>query len=200
MSTLHNTIISVNNKIKAVRALLGPLFPISHDYQTELDLKDMESLAVDGAPIRKVQMVNKRILEYNPRWQVIHCGCHWVALVCSHSTKENDRHAEAHNVSCKLFDLENASRKFEVLFKECHIQTGEAQAWKGGEPVALSDRPMHRWESTLKFERKILKLLQSNKQTTIYPANWLRKKFPHVNYLVTLAVEADILEILVNFI
>ena len=63
MSTLHNTIISVNNKIKAVRALLGPLFPISHDYQTELDLEDMESLAVDGAPIRKVQMVNKRILE-----------------------------------------------------------------------------------------------------------------------------------------
>ena len=73
---------------------------------------------------------------------------------------------------------------------------------------------MHRWESTLKFERKILKLLQSagafladikerewakNPKQTIYPANWLRKKFPHVNYLVT-AVEADIVEILVNFI
>ena len=73
---------------------------------------------------------------------------------------------------------------------------------------------MHRWESTLKFERKILKLLQStgaflaeikergwakNPKQRIYPANWLRKKFPHVNYLVT-AVEADIVEILVNFI
>ena len=73
---------------------------------------------------------------------------------------------------------------------------------------------MHRWESTLKFERKILKLLQSagaflaeikergwakNPKQTIYPANWLRKKFPHVHYLVT-AVEADIVEILVNFI
>ena len=68
----------------------------------------------------------------------------------------------------------------------------------------------------LKFEQKILKLLQSTqaflaeikergwsknpKQTIIYPANWLMKKFPHVNYLVTLAVEADVLEILVNFI
>ena len=110
----------------------------------------------------------------------------------------------------------NASSKFETLFKECHIQTGEAQAWKGGEPVALSDRPMHNWESTLKFERKILKLLQSteafvaeikergwvknSKQTTIYPANWLRKKFIQVSHLVTLAGEADILEILDNFI
>lgn len=75
---------------------------------------------------------------------------------------------------------------------------------------------MHRWESKLKFERKILKMLQSteaflgeikergwaknSKQTTINPANWLWKKFAHVNYLATLAVEANILEILVNFI
>ena len=38
------------------------------------------------------------------------------------------------------------------------------------------------------------------KQTTINPANWLWKKFAHVNHLATLAVEANILEILVNFI
>ena len=62
MSTLHNTIVSFNNKMKALRALLGPLFPISHDYQTELDLENMESLAVDEAIKNKVQMVNKHIL------------------------------------------------------------------------------------------------------------------------------------------
>ena len=62
MSTLHNTIVSFNNKMKALRALLGPPFPISHDYQTELDLENMESLAVDEAIKNKVQMVNKHIL------------------------------------------------------------------------------------------------------------------------------------------
>ena len=144
MQCIHNTIVSFNNKIKALRALLGPLSPISHDYQTELNLENMESLAVDGALISKVQMVNKRILQYNPRCQVIHCGCHQAAIVCSHSIKENDRHVEAHDVSCKLFDLVNASSKFETLFEECQIQTGGAQTWKRGEPVVLSDRPMHR--------------------------------------------------------
>ena len=127
MSTLHNTIVSFNNRIKALHALLGPLFRISHDYQTELNLENMESLAVGEAFISKVQMINKWILQYNPRCQVIHCGFHRAALMYSHSIKENDRHAEAHDVLCKLFDLVNASSKFETLFKEWQIQTGEAQ-------------------------------------------------------------------------
>ena len=76
MSTLHNTIVSFNNKIKALRALLEPLFPISHDYQTKMNLENMESLAVGEAFISKVQMVKKWILQYNTRCQVIHCGCH----------------------------------------------------------------------------------------------------------------------------
>ena len=41
---------------------------------------------------------------------------------------------------------------------------------------------------------------KNHKQTTINPAKWLWKKFAHVNYLVTLAVEANTLEIFVNFI
>ena len=92
---------------------------------------------------------------------------------------------------------------------------GEAQAWKGGEPVALSDRPMDRWESTLKlmknpaaatiskdFFAEIMERgwAKNPKQTTIYHVNWLRKKIHYVDYLVTLAVEADVLEILMKFI
>ena len=34
--------------------------------------------------------------------------------------------AEAHSVSCKLFDLVKASNKFKTLFKQCQMQRGEA--------------------------------------------------------------------------
>ena len=34
--------------------------------------------------------------------------------------------AEAHSVSCKLFDLVKASTKFKTLFKQCQMQRGEA--------------------------------------------------------------------------
>ena len=80
------------------------------------------------------------------------------------------------------------------MFKECQLEIVKAQAWKGGEPVALLQRTMHRWEGTLKLERKILKLLQSTeaflaeikergwsknpKQTRIYPENGCGKDFP----------------------
>ena len=73
-----------------------------------------------------------------------------------------------------------------------------------------------RWESTLKFNCKIEELLKSveaflaeikekglatnAKQVSIYPANWLVKKIPKVDYLITMATETDILEVLVTFI
>ena len=107
----RNTIVSFNNKIQALRALLGPLFPISHDYQTELDLENMESLAVDGALISKVQHGQQTYftiqskMPNHPLWLLS---------------------AEAHSVSCKLFDLVKASNKFKTLFKQCQMQRGEA--------------------------------------------------------------------------
>ena len=67
----------------------------------------MESLTVNGALISKIQIVNKRVLQYNPKYQVTQYGYYWAEKVYSRSFKENDRHAEAEDVSRKLLDLVN---------------------------------------------------------------------------------------------
>lgn len=216
ITTFNDAVHQFNDEIKKMKALLGYLFPTDLENTIELDLKNMHSLAVDGACISKALMINKRVLEFNPRCIVSHCGSHKTALVSNDSIKQNARHQNAHEISCKLFDLVNASPKFEDLFKQCQVQTQESKQFKSNKPVTLSDRPMNRWESTLKFNRKILKLLlsiesflaeikerrwaENAKQTQIFPANYLRKKFPKVKYLLTIATETDILEILVGFI
>ena len=77
------------------------------------------------------------------------------------------------------------------------------------------DRPMQRWESTFKFNSKLIKLALSIEsflaeikkrnwadnpnKSTIYPANWLSRNFPMPEYLLAIALETDMLEILVNF-
>ena len=66
------------------------------------------------------------------------------------SLKHSDHLKECHQISLKLFDLINASPKFTDLFKECQVSTGEANQFKARKPVEICDRPMHRWESTLK--------------------------------------------------
>ena len=43
-------------------------------------------------------------------------------------------------------------------------------------------------------------LATNAKQVSIYPTNWLIKKIPKVDYLITMATETDILEVLVTFI
>ena len=114
-----------------------------------------------------------------------------------------------------MFDLINASPKFTDLFKECQVLTGDARQFKAGKPVEMCDRPMHRWESTLKFNSKLLKLALSIEsflaevkergwannpnQSTIYPANWLSRKFPTPEFLLAIAIETDMLEVLVIF-
>ena len=46
VSTLHNTIVSFNKKIQALCILPALLFPTTHDYQPEIDLENMEFLAM----------------------------------------------------------------------------------------------------------------------------------------------------------
>ena len=104
----------------------------------------MESLGVDGALISKVKMINKRILEVNPRCIVHHCGNHRTALVSTDTLRNSERHKLIHDISCKLYDLVNASPKFEDLFRKCQILTQECDQFKRKKPATLSDRPMHR--------------------------------------------------------
>ena len=46
VSTLHNTIVSFNKKIQALCILPALLFPTTHDYQPEIDVENMEFLAM----------------------------------------------------------------------------------------------------------------------------------------------------------
>ena len=203
-----------SDRMEKLQSRLQHLFPLK--FIPKLKMENMESLGVDGACISKDKMVNKRILKYNPRSITNWCGSHKSALVSNDVLKASHRHEEAHNIREKLFDLVNASPKFEDLFKESQLQTFESKVFKGGQPVVMSDRPMHRWESTLKFDLKLERLLLSTenflseiesrgwakdaKQKKIYPANFLMKKFPTDEFLVTMAVETDVLEILIHFV
>ena len=99
---------------------------------------------------------------------------------------------------------------------QCQTNTEECRQFKGGKAVTLGNRPMHRWESTWKFYAKVEKVLLSienflaeidsrgwakdAKQTSIYPANYLMQKFPSEQYLITMAAEMDILDILIVFV
>ena len=204
----------VNNRMENLRIKLQHLFPLK--FIPQLRLENMESLGVDGACISKHLMVNRRVLKYNQRCITNWCGSHKSALVSNDVLNSNSRHEEAHNIREKLFDLVNASPKFEDLFKECQRHTFESKVFKDEEPVVMSNRPMHRWESTLKFDLNLEKLLLSTEnflsevherrwatnanQTKIYPANYLMKKFPKDEFLVTMAIETDVLEVLIHFV
>ena len=72
---------------------------------------------------------------------VVAIRLHWCAHIVS---KKITGILKAYDLSCKLFDLVNASSRFKTLFKECQCQTSKVQAWKGGESVALSHRTMYR--------------------------------------------------------
>ena len=88
-------------------------------------------------------MINKRVLEYNPRCQVNWCGQYRTNLISNDAIKENERHSTAHMLSTKLHDLVNASTRFEDLFKKSQLQTQEANQFKGNKPAAFCDQPMH---------------------------------------------------------
>ena len=74
---------------------------------------------------------------------------------------DNPRHCATHDISMKLFDLVNASARFNDLFKKCQVGTGEAIQFKDNNPVEVNSWPMHRWESTLKFNGRIMLLVRS---------------------------------------
>ena len=204
-----------NKRIRSLKVLLGDLIPVKLHPLPLFQLNNMDSLGVNGAPISTVKIINKHILEYNPRCTVIHCGNHHANLVVEDSIKHSKRLKECHQISLKLFDLINASPMVTDLFKECQVSTGDACQFKAGKPVRMCDRPVHRWESTLKFNSKLLKLALSIEsflakikergwannpnQSTIYPANRLSRKFPKPEFLLAIAIETDMLEVLVNF-
>ena len=125
MLTLTDTVGTFNNEIKKLRARLGHLFLVDLIVLLPLSLQNMESLGVDVALMSKVKMINKRILEGNPRCIVHHCGNHRTALVSSDTLRNSERHKLTHDISCKLYDLVNASSKFEDLFRQCQILTHE---------------------------------------------------------------------------
>ena len=77
----------------------------------------MECLGVDGALISEVKMINKRVLEFNPRCQVHWCRRYHTALVSNDALKQSEVHMMIHTVCVKLHDLINAIPKFEDLFK-----------------------------------------------------------------------------------
>lgn len=121
----------------------------------------MESLGVDGALISEVKMINKRVLEFNPRCQVHWCGGHRTALVFNDALKQSEVHMMIHTVCVKLHDLVNVSPKFEDLSKRSQEQTQEANQFKNKKPVVMSQHPMHRRESSLRFYWKREKLFLS---------------------------------------
>ena len=62
-----------NGTIKRCKSVLGHLFPVTEQAYHPLQLEYMESLGVDGALISDIKMINKQLLECNPRCQVNWC-------------------------------------------------------------------------------------------------------------------------------
>ena len=211
---LNECFTEATERMRTLKTILMHLFPL--DYVPVLHIDNMESLGVDGACISKDLMVNKRVLAHNPRCITNWCGSHKSALVSVDVMKECDRHDDAHTIREKLFDLVNASPKFEDLFKRCQVHTHEAEQFKDKEAVGLGDKPMHRWESTQRFNLKLSRLLLSTetflaeiqerrwatkaKQKKIYPANYLKNNFAKDEFLITMAIETDVLEVLIHFV
>ena len=67
--------------IKRRKSVLGHLFPVTEQAYWSLQLEYMESLGVDGALISDIKMINKQVLEYNPRCQVNWCVEHRTNLI-----------------------------------------------------------------------------------------------------------------------
>ena len=106
-----------NETIKRCKSVLGHLFPVTEQAYRPLQLEYMESLGVDGALISDVKMINKRVLEYNPKCQVNWCRGHRTNLIPNDAIKENERHSTAYMLSTKLHDIVNASNRFEDLLR-----------------------------------------------------------------------------------
>lgn len=213
---LKTTFERFNSQILRLLDELGDdLFPVDIRPLPTLQLENMDSMSVDGALISKDKMINKRVLACNPRTIVTWCADHRVNLTIGDGLA-NKRVQEFHDVCVKLYDLVNASSRTEDLFLRCQESTGESQQFKANKPVCLGDRPMHRWESSLKFNTKLMKLLltveaylaeikvrniaNNAKLTKIYTAHYIAKKFMKPYFLITLAMETDLLDILVSFI
>ena len=135
-----------NENIKYLLKKLGDeRFPVKVRPLPLLSVTNMNSLGLDGACFSQYKMINKRVLQYNPRCLVNWCGGHRANLVASDPMKTDKRHEESHSVSMKLYDLINASARFVDQFATCQLNSGESAQFKGGKPVAISSRPMHRW-------------------------------------------------------
>ena len=103
---------------------------------------------------------------------------------------------------------------FNALFKQIQVTTGEVDSAKNVRE--LTDRPMHRWESALKFYSTILKLLltletlireilnrgwaNNAKLTHVYAAHWLKNNYPRDEYLMFAAIQYDFITEIVHFI
>ena len=110
-------------KLKKLRARLRHLFPVDLIVLPEHLLQTMERSGVDGVLISKVKMINKRILEVNLQTIVHHFGNHRTTLVSTDTLRNSERNRFSHDISCKLYNLVNASPKFEDRLKYCQILT-----------------------------------------------------------------------------
>ena len=139
--TLTDKLISCLEKFNSVilttKNILRDRFPVKLDPLPLLQVQNMNSLGVDGACISKKKMINKRILEYNPRCLANWCGDHRASLVAGDSIKGDQRHKESHNINMKVYELVNASSKFKEQFNVCQINCGDALQFKAGKPVSL---------------------------------------------------------------
>ena len=111
-------------------------------------------------------------------------------------------------------DLVNASARINDVFKATQVAVGYVE--KAKDVIELGNRPMFRWESSLKFYRTVKKLAISleafindiigrgwandAKLTNVYAAHWLSEKFATADYMMFMSIQIDFLGEVVGFI
>ena len=157
----------------------------------------------------KDKQLNNRIKQHIVTW----CCDHRANLVAKDTSTEDDMET-LNSVNLRLFDFVNASARINDLFKSLQVTTGEVSELK--DALEMGDRPMHRWESSLKFYSTIMKLpfsietlirevlnrgwANNAKLTNVYAAHWLKEKYPRDEYLMFVAMQYDFISEVVHFI
>ena len=129
-------------------------------------------------------------------------------------TIEAERYETLYSINVKLFDLANASARINQLFKGSQIATGDVTS--ESEVLEMGSRPMHRWESTLKFYNTVIRLALSletfmndiitrgwakdAKLTNIYAVHWLKVRFPTADYMMFASIQMDFVSVVLSFI
>ena len=204
-----------------------------------LSLKKCDGLGLDGALKSKNLQIDQRIKSKNPSCISIHCACHSGQLCLTRlhtqASKDSqpltDRQLTMMNlsgqsvqtwinlgteVSKKLHDITVASCQVDQLFKDSQRETGENTNFKSNKPVQIGGRPMFRWESSLFFCKRIVKLLESivklmekmielklcndPKHPIMYSVNYVISKVKGADFWSNVGWQIDTLTPLVKFI